>query len=378
MLETELQRIYAGILALMDENLIPSPRTGEPKAFYSEKVLKTVEVLQVQYIGKINDVSVVRQGQVPTIRTVQRTVEVPQVQFHDRVADVPVSMQRQAPQERPAEANTFLNDFDELIPRWLNVVKDVVDSEDLPLKVCRETLLQNKILRVVKKNHVTKYLEMLAEIAELNFVDDAETAELLMFNTSKPGDEQFSYEERVKRMKEGQNDIYCITGESIPAVSSRKKGHEVLYVADPVDEYAVQLPEEFEMELKPTMKEGLDLGDHDEKNKLEELKDSLELFKDEDTSPATDIMNHASAIADSTDQLTGTGERLTSVSAAQHRSIQSTRQQHNNYHSKQAMQQRERKRRVKERERREERMKEEEIRKGERRRKKGNLKSRRT
>ena len=62
----------------------------------------------------------------------------------------------------------LLNDCDELIPKWLNVVKGVVDSEDFLLNVYRETLLQNKILRVINKNHVTKYLEMLAETAELN------------------------------------------------------------------------------------------------------------------------------------------------------------------------------------------------------------------
>ena len=61
------------------------------------KVLKNVEDPQVQYIGKIGDVSVVRQGQVPTIRTVQKTVEVPQVQFFDPAVDVPVVVQRQLP-----------------------------------------------------------------------------------------------------------------------------------------------------------------------------------------------------------------------------------------------------------------------------------------
>ena len=167
------------------------------------------------------------------------------------------------------------------------------------MNVYRETLLQNKFLRVIKKNHVTKYLEMLAETAELvddrkkfyerfvkcmklgireNSVDEVETAELLRFNTFKPGDEQIDFEGYVDRMKEGQNDIYCITGESIAAVSSssfrehsHKKGHEVLYVADLVDEYAVQLLKEFEMRLKTTTKEGLDLGDQDERKTLEEL-----------------------------------------------------------------------------------------------------------
>ena len=72
-------------------------------------------------------------------------------------------------------------------------------------------------------------------------------------------------------MKEGQNDISCITGESIAAVSSRKKGHEVLCVAEPVDEYAVHQPREFDgTKQKPTTKEGLDLRDQDEKKTLDE------------------------------------------------------------------------------------------------------------
>ena len=252
----------------------------------------------MQYIGKINDVSVVRQGQVPTMRIVQRTVEVPQVQFHDRVADVPVSMERQAPQERPAEADTFLNDCDELIPRWLNAVKGVIDPEDLPLNVFRETLLQNKILRVIKKNLVTKYLEMLVEIAvskdayrkfyeqlvrcmklgiHENSVDGVEIAELLRFNTS--GDEQINLKEYIDRMKEGQNDICYITGENVAVVSSssfsedlRKKGYEVLYMVDPMDEYAVNQRKEFNgMRPKSITKKGLDIGDQDEKKTLEDL-----------------------------------------------------------------------------------------------------------
>ena len=113
-----------------------------------------------------------------------------------------------------------------------------------------------------------------------NSVDDFEIAELLRFNTSKSGDEQISFKEYVDRMKEGQNDNYHITGESIAVVSSqsfqeylRKKGHEVRYMADLVDEYAVRQLKEFDgTKLTPTTKEGLDFGDQDEKKTLEELK----------------------------------------------------------------------------------------------------------
>ena len=126
-----------------------------------------------------------------------------------------------------------------------------------------------------------------------NFVDDFEIAELWRFNTSKSGDEQISFKEYVDRMKEGQNDNYHITGESIAVVfpSSfwkylHKKGHEVPYMADPVIEYVVHQLEEFDgTKLKPTMKEGLDLGDQDEKKTFEELKIESE--------PLRKLMNEA-------------------------------------------------------------------------------------
>merc|ERR1719272_2512317 len=106
----------------------------------------------------------------------------------------------------------------------------------------------------------------------------------MRYHSSKSGDEMISLKEYVDRMKEGQNDIYYITGESIAQVSSspfietlRKKGFEVLYMVDPVDEYAVQQLKEFDgKKLKSVTKEGLDLDDEDEKKKMEELKAEFE------------------------------------------------------------------------------------------------------
>merc|ERR1711977_421135 len=199
----------------------------------------------------------------------------------------------------------IMDDCDELIPEWLSFVKGVVDSEDLPLNISRETLQQNKILRVIKKNLVKKCLEMFNEIAEkkddykkfyeqfskpmkLGIHEDstnrAKLADLLRFQTSKSGDESISFKEYCDRMKEGQNDIYYVTGESVAQVSSspfietlRKKGFEVVYMVDPIDEYAVQQLKEYDgKKLKSVTKEGLDLDTEDERKKTEELRADFE------------------------------------------------------------------------------------------------------
>merc|ERR1711965_243333 len=139
-----------------------------------------------------------------------------------------------------------------------------------------------------KKDDYKKFYEQFGKCLKLGIHEDStnrtKIAELMRYQTSKSGDEQISLKEYVDRMKEGQNDIYYITGESIACVSSspfletlRKKGLEVLYMVDPVDEYSVQQLKEFDgKKLKSVTKEGLDIADEDEKKKLEEQKAEFE------------------------------------------------------------------------------------------------------
>merc|ERR1740117_2391530 len=115
-----------------------------------------------------------------------------------------------------------MDDCDELIPEWLGFVKGVVDSEDMPLNISRESLQQNTILKVIKKNIVKKCLEMFAEIQE-NHEDQnsrMKIADLLRFFTSKSGEDCISFKEYISKMKEDQKTIYYITGESKAQVAA--------------------------------------------------------------------------------------------------------------------------------------------------------------
>lgn len=200
----------------------------------------------------------------------------------------------------------IMENCEEIIPDYLNFIKGVVDSEDLPLNISREMLQQNKILKVIRKNLVKKCLELFDEIAEdkdqykkfyeqfaknmkLGIHEDhtnrKKLAEFLRYYTSASGDEMVSFKDYVSRMKENQKSIYYITGESKEVVATspfverlRKRGLEVIYMTDPIDEYAVQQLKEFDGKtLVAVTKEGLELpGDDEEKKKFEEAKAKFE------------------------------------------------------------------------------------------------------
>jgi heat shock protein beta len=205
------------------------------------------------------------------------------------------------------------DEFEDLMPRYLNFIKGVVDSDDLPLNVSRETLQQNKILKVMGKKLVRKALEMLRKLAEssavdaevegdvenedeiaekkdayiefwkefgknvkLGLIEDASNrtklSKLLRFKSSHSDGEFISLADYIGRMKDTQKYIYYLAGENIESVESstflakfRKKELEVLFLVDPIDEYAIQNLSEYDgKKLMSITKEGIKFGDEED------------------------------------------------------------------------------------------------------------------
>merc|ERR1711971_191795 len=165
----------------------------------------------------------------------------------------------------------IMDDCEELIPEYLSFVKGIVDSEDLPLNISRETLQQTNILKTIKKSITKKCLELISELAE-----DSEQWKIFY--------EQFSknmklgiHEDQTNREKLS-NMLRYHTSKSGDDQNLKKRGYEVLYLIDPIDEYVIQQLKEYdEKKLKNCSKEGLDLeDDEDTKKKQEEQKAAFE------------------------------------------------------------------------------------------------------
>ena len=200
----------------------------------------------------------------------------------------------------------IMDNCEELCPDWLGFIKGVVDSEDLPLNISRENLQQNKILKVIRKNIVKKALDLFEEISEnkedykqfyeqfsknlkLGIHEDSanrkKLMELLRFHSSESGEEMTTLKDYVTRMKEGQKGIYYITGESKKKLETspfieeaRRRGFEVLFMTEPIDEYVMQQVRDFEdKKFACLTKEGVHFEEtEEEKKRREEEKASFE------------------------------------------------------------------------------------------------------
>ncbi|XP_042508568.1 endoplasmin homolog [Macadamia integrifolia] len=218
----------------------------------------------------------------------------------------------------------FISDeFDELLPKYLNFLKGLVDSDTLPLNVSREMLQQHNSLKTIKKKLIRKALDMIRKIAEedpdeandednkeaekasdndekkgqyakfwnefgksikLGIVEDAANrnrlAKLLRVESTKSGGKLTSLDQYISRMKPGQKDIFYITGTSKEQLEKspflerlKKKNYEVIFFTDPVDEYLMQYLMDYEdKKFQNVSKEGLKLG---KESKDKEVKESF-------------------------------------------------------------------------------------------------------
>ena len=199
----------------------------------------------------------------------------------------------------------FITDnCEHLIPDYLRFVKGVVDSSDLPLNVSREILQEDVQLKRIEKSLVNKILSTLAEMKEkdneqylkffkefgpvlkeglhFDYANKEKLQELVLFESStKEAGQLVSLKEYVERMPEGQTEIYFITGTSRSLVEKsphleifKKKGYEVLFLLDPVDEWVAQALTEYDgKKLKAVDRGDLELGTEEERKELEAKKE---------------------------------------------------------------------------------------------------------
>lgn len=198
----------------------------------------------------------------------------------------------------------FITDkFTDMMPNYLSFIRGIVDSDDLPLNVSRENLQQHKLIKIIKKKLIRKVLDMIKKIPKedyekfwkeystnikLGIIEDAQNrarlSKMLQFYSSTQK-EMTSLPEYVSRMKANQQHIYYIAGSSEEEVKKSpfverldKKGYEVLYLTEAVDEYAISALPEFDgKKFQNVAKEGFTLEEGERsKERMEQLKTTFE------------------------------------------------------------------------------------------------------
>merc|ERR1712224_270384 len=201
--------------------------------------------------------------------------------------------------------------FEELLPRYLNFVRGVVDSDDLPLNVSREQLQQNKIMKVISKKLVRKILELMKKLAkdeestwskfykEFNknlkmgcYEDDSnrsKLSKLLRFISTKSEEKDISLDKYLDRMQESQESIYYMSGDNMEVMKKapalqvfQKKDIEVLMLSDHLDEPCIQKLADYEgKKFVSIQKADVKLGEtEEEKKKFNKLKDMYKPLTD--------------------------------------------------------------------------------------------------
>ena len=200
----------------------------------------------------------------------------------------------------------IMDNCEKLIPEWLSFIKGVVDCKDIPLNVSRELLQQNKTLAKINSQLVKKSIEMMMLLAE-NKPDDYKTfyesfnkniklglhedeknriklSKLLRYNSLKHRDNMISLDDYIKEMKEGQDSIYFIGGESIQSVENspflerlKEKDFDVLFYTEPIDEYVSKQLNEYEgKKIVSASSKSLKLDDNQDEDEEKKLKEEFE------------------------------------------------------------------------------------------------------
>ena len=220
----------------------------------------------------------------------------------------------------------IMDDAQALLPSYLRFVKGVVDSSDLPLNVSRELLQESRAVKAIREGNTRRVLSMVEDLANNepekfktfyaefgavlkeglgeDFTNRERLAKLLRFASSTTDTTSVSFADYKARMKDGQDAIYYITADTLAAAKNspqleifRKKGIEVLLMADRVDEWALNYLNEFDgTPLQSVAKGAVDLGklqDEDEKKAAEEaqtqFKPILDKLKEALKDKASDV-----------------------------------------------------------------------------------------